>query len=580
MQARSLSHHHTPESTPTFLNADVIQFLDQAANPDVAGELQRNGANLVWHTGTLARALEWDTQVVNVLDYGAANDNSADATTAINAAIAAAYLNLTIDVGGSVYFPAGIYLINGTILVEDDRIHLIGAGKQATVFLFNPSSNNLPCVHFTKGVSVLYQCSMRGFAISRTGSATGAIGIQASDTSELLVEDVAMLMGTTLASVGIKLLGREFTTLQRIQVSAVQPLVIGNNPNASPGGSDHLHVTDFYGTAATGSDVITIEDDTFITNMTFDGYQGWVGGRHGLNWTVSAAAGDLNIRFANVRREQGASATAYAFLIDKTTGAVYNLSFENCYIGGTTRGFYLRGCQQVSLRNVNLDIAANALDANNTCASLVLSNVAFHASATTTLTGLTKVFALGRSELGGTVEQLTVYDVPDAATTASITLPAGLGTATYRPSGVIHINVTPQATVGTTEETLATYTLPANTLSTAGRGIRVTAVFTTAANANSKIARICWNGAGGNPIAQVGTTSSGAGIRLQGEVFRTTGAGAQVDGGTGTANATAVNVSGQAETATLTADVDILIRGTTPTAIGDLTFQYMIVELL
>lgn len=39
------------------IGQDVIQFNDVAADPTVAGELQRNGANLKFHDGTAARTL-------------------------------------------------------------------------------------------------------------------------------------------------------------------------------------------------------------------------------------------------------------------------------------------------------------------------------------------------------------------------------------------------------------------------------------------------------------------------------------------------------------------------------------------
>lgn len=49
-----VSHRHEVDTFPV---VDVLTFQDQAADPDAAGELQRNGVNLVWHNGTVAGRL-------------------------------------------------------------------------------------------------------------------------------------------------------------------------------------------------------------------------------------------------------------------------------------------------------------------------------------------------------------------------------------------------------------------------------------------------------------------------------------------------------------------------------------------
>ncbi len=51
----------------------------------------------------------------------------------------------------------------------------------------------------------------------------------------------------------------------------------------------------------------------------------------------------------------------------------------------------------------------------------------------------------------------------------------GEGTAAYKTMGVIDSQFTPVGNVGTGEDDLMSYTLPANTLSANGKGIRVTA---------------------------------------------------------------------------------------------------------
>jgi len=82
--------------------------------------------------------------------------------------------------------------------------------------------------------------------------------------------------------------------------------------------------------------------------------------------------------------------------------------------------------------------------------------------------------------------------------TASHTFPpgtlvgAGAGTAILKPAGVVSVQTssTGIGNVGAGEDVLMAYTLPANSLDSNGRAIRVRAFGNTAANANSKIIRI------------------------------------------------------------------------------------------
>lgn len=561
----------------------LIPAYAKAALPtaSVAGRIARvtDDARGLWmDTGTL-----WSPQngrIFNVMDYGAKGDFTTDDTDAINACIAAAYLNLGgVDTGGIVYFPAGLYLITGTILIEDNRIHLMGAGKHASTILFNPTANSAPCVHFTKGASVLYQCSIRRLGIMVTGTATGKIGIQASDTSELVIEDVAMLMGTTLASVGIKLRGRELTTLNRCSISAVQPLIIAANPNSSAIGCDTLHVHDFVGLAPAGSDVITAEDAAPIFNLLFDGTQNWVGGRHGFTWAATHAAADLNLAFKNVRREQDSGGVM--FNLNRTVGFPAGILFENCEGATGGDGWYLRNCRRVTIRDCTwLRAAGVALNADNTNARIVLSNFMQQTGSSKTIgTGLLPVYRTSHTEVGTITDLHTIYDVPSSGSVVAPSINAGTGTAVYRPAGVLHWAAADLATVTTGEEILHSYTMPGNTLNLVGRGIRVTAYLLTANNANSKTARIRFNGIAGSIIANVTTTTAAAFIKLMADVILT-GASAQAFGGSGLADANLADVISGTAAINNTGDIVIAVTGETPTAIGDLTCRMTLVELL
>ena len=154
----------------------------------------------------------------------------------------------------------------------------------------------------------------------------------------------------------------------------------------------------------------------------------------------------------------------------------------------------------------------------------------------------------------------------------------GTGTAVARVGGVLNVNTTSRATTGTSEEVLATYTLPANTLSANGKAIRVTAWGTTAANGNNKTARIRFGGIAGTNIA-LGTFSTNDGGWEAVAVLVRTGASTQTSAGT-VRSLTGGTTVGLATAQTMSNAIDIVVTGTTPTSAGDITFKCLLVEAL
>src|SRR5262249_34343472 len=97
----------------------------RARSPDVATFQAPRG-------GAVARPL---TDSISVKDFGAKGDNAADDTAAIQKAIN----SVSATGGGTIFFPAGTYLIaspgtgpHGNIINLRSNITLAGAGKSAT----------------------------------------------------------------------------------------------------------------------------------------------------------------------------------------------------------------------------------------------------------------------------------------------------------------------------------------------------------------------------------------------------------------------------------------------------------------
>ena len=89
----------------------------------------------------------------NVMDFGAKRDGKRNDAPAIQAAINAAGS----AGGGTVYLPAGRYLIKNQITISKSKIVLKGAGKRATI-LYSPKSLSEVVKDGVNGKLVIFYC--------------------------------------------------------------------------------------------------------------------------------------------------------------------------------------------------------------------------------------------------------------------------------------------------------------------------------------------------------------------------------------------------------------------------------------
>lgn len=143
-----------------------------------------------------------------------------------------------------------------------------------------------------------------------------------------------------------------------------------------------------------------------------------------------------------------------------------------------------------------------------------------------------------------------------------------------RLSATVTATGTPIAT--TAEQTLATYTLPANRLAATGDGVRIVCWGTTASNSNAKQA-ILYFGGSSFTSANASAAPNGAKWRMELLVMRS-GAATQTVVGNGQVLAAPVSIYTNAGSDNLTANVTIKCNSVTPTAPQDMTMQGMLVE--
>ncbi len=108
--------------------------------------------------------------VFSVLYYGADPTGVADSTTAIQGAINAAQT----AGGGMIWFPAGTYMIAGTLQITKNGIAIFGAGVNATYLSFQNTSLDCITVEGTSSVQ-LEGFSLQNMTINQSGKTGGRL---------------------------------------------------------------------------------------------------------------------------------------------------------------------------------------------------------------------------------------------------------------------------------------------------------------------------------------------------------------------------------------------------------------------
>lgn len=157
--------------------------------------------------------------------------------------------------------------------------------------------------------------------------------------------------------------------------------------------------------------------------------------------------------------------------------------------------------------------------------------------------------------------------------------PAGGGSGLYTPSGILTSSVTSAGTIADTNETtLWTYTMPASTMNTDARGVRVSIYYTTAANANVKNGRLYF---GATVVdSRTGIADNGVKLLMSAIILRTA-ATAQLATGNLQANGSMATPLETTPAETLSGAIVIKFTGQNGTAsANDVLFKYATVELL
>lgn len=347
-------------------------------------------------------------ELVSVKDFGAKGDGTTDDTTSITNAIAA------LPNGGSIYFPAGTYLVTSTILISTSFIRLVGAGRRCTEINFAPgAADTLFELH--NGGSLVYGVEISGLTITSADTTHTKIAIDIVDTSAIKISDIEILgsggVWTGSTSIGIQIRGRELARISDVQIQADRPLYFAANPNSSSLSCDHFNFHNCY-FIASGNPVAEAATGLVITNLSFTGHQAWVAGTSGFKWAdTTSAAVSYGFLFENVRWEQGTSSSAYLIDIAHNTG-LQSLTLINCRDGGERNGYKLRGCANVSLIDCYYVGASGrtAMDVDATVVGLSFLNCFWQSNSSATMTGQQNLFRTPLNPSTGPLPPTAIYD--------------------------------------------------------------------------------------------------------------------------------------------------------------------------
>ena len=105
-------------SGTTLTNLVTLTFADQSANPDAAGELQRNGANLAWHNGSTVINLTASDAAASTPSLRTLSTTATSAAAGNHSHVPASPNQLIVDGAASLNTDTESNISSGTIVVQ------------------------------------------------------------------------------------------------------------------------------------------------------------------------------------------------------------------------------------------------------------------------------------------------------------------------------------------------------------------------------------------------------------------------------------------------------------------------------
>jgi hypothetical protein len=344
----------------------------------------------------------------------------------------------SIDCNKHIFFAPGYFLQTTGIVCTGSGVHVEGALGVISTITYNPAGSGTTAWTIGQVGTESFSNTFRNLRILSSDTTHTKTALKLIDVSSTLIENITIngsdgCCRWTQAgdgAIGIDIRGRETTTLRNIAINADQPLLLDGSPNEANRNLDHFHFQDMYLIGQVNAEVdahywplIAANTLIYMTNVTFDGVQAWVGGTQGFGWVGTSPNSSLALSFSNIRWEQNATTSGNGYMISiNINSAIYpnlqGLTVKNSYTGGpaTQNGILLRGVIGTFLENYRYnDATLTALNVDLTAYPVTLVNNWFQSGAVITLGGLCTTFQNpSYSAEGGPLQgqAITVYDKP------------------------------------------------------------------------------------------------------------------------------------------------------------------------
>lgn len=291
-----------------------------------------------------------------------------DDTALIQSALTAAGLTR-----GTVHLSTGHFDVRSTLTVPS-YVSVIGNGSAMSVIDFSPSADDT-CLSVSNGVSASILNRIEGIGFYDPNFSHTNVALEVSDVSSCIINDIYIYgVGTGSPSgpywkgTGLLTKGREATSVSNVRIvtKGGHGINIAANPNTARTDGEDIDHWNFHNiymvTDKTGSDHnIHVDTGIGLIDLSFSGYQAWVGGASHFVWNDNRVAPTIvsrNVTFENVRTEQCGSTSGWGFDL-AWTQPIETITIRNALISATSQGISLNGFLQARLETV---IAATGAD--------------------------------------------------------------------------------------------------------------------------------------------------------------------------------------------------------------------------
>lgn len=340
----------------------------------------------------------WVTPTITIVtpeQFGYTTYGVGDAGPAINAAIN----SVSVGSGVRVDFGAHLYNIVTPIVINKDYVWLKGQGL-GTVLNYSPtlSGTSMITYHNPSVTTGCYFGRITDFQIISFDHARVKTAINLIDIGDMEVSGIwfPIWSDVTANSIALHTNGRQTSSFHDLRIFADIPIFLDTNPNTALA-TDHFHFWNLYLIPHPARANVTI-GNIWVTNTTFDGFQAWVGGTHGVTYLAPSpgALHAFGLSFYNVRVEEPQDPAGYNFLINTPSGLT-GLVIKNCKMDEGRNGIYARGVETMSLQEVYYPVVTPtskvAFDVDTTCKSVLISNCRWESGCTQNLNGMSTSYA-------------------------------------------------------------------------------------------------------------------------------------------------------------------------------------------